>query len=189
MLGIEFSNKITDVNDNHSENTETRLTYNHEIVSTKEEECKTSINEDTMVSTNDRLLESSKCTSDQILSMTKLRDIENFMDTLLDSKLEESGLDDSSQNISHDAELSTAKPLTDVQLMGELCKLNEKLLSTSEHKSSNDSNANKSEKIEKAKKKPSAESSTPFNSCIGNFTWLCIIIIMFIWLNANSSIP
>ena len=61
-----------------------------------------------------------------ILCMAKLEDLENFMDTLLDSELDDSTL--TSQNAAHDAELSVAQPLTDTQLMGELCKLNEKLL-------------------------------------------------------------
>jgi len=61
-----------------------------------------------------------------ILSMAKLENLENFMDTLLDSELDDSTL--KSQNKTHDTELSIAQPLTDMQLMGELCKLNEKLL-------------------------------------------------------------
>ena len=64
--------------------------------------------------------------SGPILSMAKLEDLENFMDTLLDSELDNSTL--TSQTTTHDTELSVAQPLTDTQLMGELCKLNEKLV-------------------------------------------------------------
>ena len=61
-----------------------------------------------------------------ILSMAKLEDLENFMDTLLDSELDDSTL--ASQNAAHITKLSVSQPLSDTQLMGELHKLNEKLL-------------------------------------------------------------
>ena len=152
------------------ENTATRFTCSSVdskvVVSAEEEGYKETFTiENTIVSATDTLPPVdplSEDTGDQILSMTKLEDIENFMDTLLDSELEENIADDTSQRVvPHETELSTAKPLTDVQLMDELCKINEKLSSTSEHKSSSDIHTQ-----EDVKKRVNI---LPLNSCIGNF--------------------
>ena len=142
---------------------------NEVVVSAEEEEYKATFTiENTVVSATGTVLPVdllSKDTGDQILSMTKLEDIENFMDTLLDSKLEENIVDDTSQNVvPHEAELSTAKPLTDVQLMDELYRINEKLSSTSEYESSGDSHKkDDNEHVEKR------VNTMPLDSSIGNF--------------------
>ena len=155
------------------ENAATRFTCSsvdsEVVVSAEEEEYKETFTiENTVASATDTLPSVnilSEDTDDQILSMTKLEDIENFMDTLLDSKLEENIVDDTSQNVvPHETELSTAKPLTDVQLMDKLCKINEKLSSASEHKSSSSDIHTKdnSEDVE------NRVNIVPLDSCIGN---------------------
>ena len=170
VIDFELSSTVANEDDSQpsEENAATRFTCSHvdseAVVSAEEEEHKgSSTIENTIVSATDTVLDLlSNDTSDQILSMTKLVDIENFMDTLLDSKLEESCLDDPSQNVvPHEAELSTAKPLTDVQLMGELYKIKEKLSSTPEHSDNHKKDNN--EEVEKR------VDTIPLDSCIGNF--------------------
>lgn len=160
MIDFEFSNEIPNMNDSQPlKCVDSKIT--------EEEGSKELFIEE--VPAIDRELPeelSSEHTNDQILSMTKLEDIENFMDTLLDTKYEENSLDDALQTVPHEAELSTAKPLTDVQLMSELYKINEKLSSTSECKSSIGSEQDKSEEVDK---REYAESSMQLDSCIGNF--------------------
>ena len=159
---------MSNVNDSQHLEEENTVTHacsnvNSEVVVSAENE--TSFTKEiTAVSATDTILPADPLperAGDQILSMMKLEDIENFMDTLLESKLEESILEDASQNVGflHEAELSTARPITDVQLMDELNKINEKLLPISEHKSSIDS----SEKDNEEKVNP-----LPSDSCIGN---------------------
>ena len=181
-MDIELASKIANLNDNQplEENTATdHLISNHvhssKVVSVEEEGFKASFiseNTDASVPATDTELSVGplpEYSNDQILSMTKLEDIENFMDTLLDSKLEESSLDDSSQSVPHDTELSTAKPLTDVQLMEELYRINERLSPSPEYKSYSDHNANKKDKNEEVMKRENTESLTSHDSCIGNF--------------------
>lgn len=169
MVDVQLSSKIAGVSDNQPLDLPTHYTHNYVMVSSEEDEYKAScIKERTVVSaaSTDMVMPVELCskhTSDEILSMEKLEDIENFMDTLLDSKLEENSLDDSSQNVPHEAELSTAKPLTDVQLMGELYKLNDKLSLTPEHKSSTDSNGNKEDSNEAVEKRLNVR----FDSSVG----------------------
>ena len=190
MVDIQFFSKITDVNDDNKpleENAATHLTYNYvdseAMVSAEEDGYKASITKEnelvfgTSTDTVSPVGLDSEHSSDHILSMTKLEDIENFMDTLLDSKLEESSLDDSLQNVPHEAELSTAKPLTDDQLMSELCKFNDKLsLQISPDKSyqTNESYTNKKDSNEEFKKRSNAELSEPFDSCIGTTLFVCM---------------
>lgn len=188
MVNIELASKITSVGESLplEENTATH-TYNHvhssEVISVEEEGYKTSfIKENTVVSvssTNSVLPVELQFEhkNDQILSMTKLEDIENFMDTLLDSKLEESSLDDPSENVPHETELSTAKPLTDVQLMDELFRINEKLSLKSVQKSSSNNNVNTKDKNDEVKKRESTGSSMPTDSCIGNFYCLRLCML------------
>lgn len=182
MVDFEFSSKTTDVDDSQPlrENAATRFTCSsvdsEVVVSAEEEEHKeTSTIENTVVTDTLTPIDPlSEDTSEQILSMTKLEDIENFMDTLLDSKLEENIVDDTSQNAApHETELSTAKPLTDVQLMNELCKINEKLSSASEHKSSSDIHTkDNSEDVRKQ------VNIVPHDSCIGNLFYIKSPIVM-----------
>ena len=169
-VDIEVSSKLSNVSDSQhlEEDTVafTRNNVNSEVVASAKK--KTSFTKEiTSVSATDTTLPAhplAERASDQILSMMKLEDIENFMDTLLESKSEESILEDASQNIvfPHEAELSTAKPITDVQLMDELNKINEKLLSISEHKSSSNSKKD-NEEVEKR------VNPLPCDSCFGNF--------------------
>ena len=187
MVDIELASKTVNVNNSQplEENTATDNFISNHVHSSKveEEEFKASfISENAVASipaTDAELLVGPlpEHSNDQILSMTKLEDIENFMDTLLDSKLEESSLDDTSQSVPHDAELSTAKPLTGVQLMEELYRINEKLSPSPECKSSSDHSANKKDKNEKVnKKRENVESVVPHDSHIGKF--YCIIMYL-----------
>lgn len=174
MVAIEFSSKITNVNDKQllRENTATCFYVDDSIaVSAEDERCKTSsIKENVASTTMDKISPVEllyEHSNDPILSMRKLEDIENFMDTLLDSKLEEDSLNDTSHGVPHETELSTAKPLSDVQLMNELHRLNE-ISSTSNH---GDNDANKTINNEEMRNE---SSSILLDPCKGNNYLVCI---------------
>lgn len=187
MVDIELAGKTVNVNDNQplKENTRTddfisNRVHCSKVVSVEEEGFKASENAVVSIPATDTELRVGPLpehSNDRILSMTKLEDIENFMDTLLDFKLEESSLDNLSQSVPHDAELSTAKPLTDVQLMEELYRINEKLSPSPEHKSSSDHSANKKDKNEKVNEKKRENVEIAHDSHIGNY----YLTILYIW--------
>lgn len=166
MLCSEIANETVNMNDGQplkETHFDTCSYVNDSKVVSAEEEKKPSFKQDIASSTDTvfpvELL--SEHSNEQILSMTKLEDIENFMDTLLESKLEGSSSGNSLQNVPHDMELSTAKPPTDIQLMDELFRINEKLSSTSDH-----SNVDYPSRKDENKNKGAKESES-LDPCIG----------------------